>query len=136
MDVIAILTVTLLGIAGVFHFYWAFGGKVGIDKAVPTKDGVRLLNPGKALTFFVGVVLCGFAFVAYALHFSALQTDYLVVTGWGLSVLFILRAVGEFNAVGFFKKIKSTEFARYDTRYFSPLCLFLGVAFALLSARV
>lgn len=136
MDLIAIITVTLLVIMGLFHFYWAFGGKVGLDKALPTREGVRLINPGRALTFFVGTVLCGFAFVVYALYSGAVHAGYFVYAGWAVSALFFLRAVGEFNAVGFFKTIKSTEFAVYDTKYFSPLCLFPGVAFALLSAQL
>ncbi|WP_222439555.1 DUF3995 domain-containing protein [Spirosoma utsteinense] len=29
--------------------------------------------------------------------------------------------------VGFFKKIKHTPFGKNDTRYYSPLCLLIGV---------
>ena len=118
---------------GLFHFYWAFGGKLGLDSALPTKDGVRLINPGRVLTFFVGVFLFIFSFVAYMLYFSSVKPDFSTNIGWTIAAVFIIRAIGEFNAVGFFKKIKSTKFAKYDTRLFSPLCLFLGVAFALLS---
>ncbi len=95
MNVIATLTIFFLIIMRLFHFYWAFGGEVGLDRALPTKEGRRLINPGK--------------------------------------LLFLMRAVGDFNAVGFFKKIRSTAFAAYDTKYFSPLCVYLSVAFALLS---
>lgn len=130
-----IVTMILLIIMGLFHLYWAFGGKVGLDKALPTKDGVRLINPGRVLTFFVGTALFGLSFVAYSLYFSAVRTDYIVYTGWLLAALFFMRAIGEFNAVGFFKKIKSTAFAAYDTKYFSPLCMFLGLMFALLSLQ-
>jgi hypothetical protein len=38
-----------------------------------------------------------------------------------------LRAIGDFNYVGFFKKIKHTKFGKNDTKYFSPLCLTIGV---------
>ena len=41
--------------------------------------------------------------------------------------IFLIRAIGDFNYVGFFKKVTTTEFAINDTKYFSPLCLFLGV---------
>ena len=133
MDLIAIVTTSLLIIMGLFHFYWAFGGEVGLDRALPTKEGRCLINPGTFLTFSVGLVLLGFSFVAYSLHFTAVHSDYLLYAGWFLSFLFLIRAVGDFNAVGFFKKIKSTAFAAYDTKYFSPLCVYLGIAFALLS---
>jgi len=136
MNFIAIVTIVLLNIMGLFHFYWAFGGKVGLGKALPTQDGKRLINPGRVLTFIVGIFLLAFAFVAYSLRFDVIKTDHIVYAGWALSALFILRAIGEFNAVGFFKKIKSTDFAKYDTKYFSPLCVYLGVVFAMLSSQV
>ncbi len=135
MNFIAIVTIALLIIMGLFHFYWAFGGKVGLDKALPTKDGRRLINPGRGLTFIVGIFLLAFAFVVYSLRFDVLIADDVVYAGWALSALFILRALGEFNAVGFFKKIKSTDFAKYDTKYYSPLCVYLGVVFAMLSSQ-
>lgn len=136
MYLLAIITVILLNIISFFHIYWAFGGKVGLDKVLPTKDGVRLLNPTRALTFFVGIVLFGFSGVAYLLYFDTASLGIVVYIGWMLSAIFFIRAIGEFNAIGFFKKIKNTEFAEYDTKYFSPLCLFLGVVFAILSVRI
>jgi len=136
MNFIAIVTIALLIIMGLFHFYWAFGGKVGLDKVLPVKDGKYLINPGRILTFIVGIFLLAFAFVAYLLRFDVVIADYIVYAGWTLSALFILRAIGEFNAVGFFKKIKSTDFAEYDTKYFSPLCVYLGVVFAMLTSQV
>ena len=140
MDLIATITVIVLIMMGMFHFYWSFGGLIGLDKALPTEDGKLLLNPSKLLTFFVGLVLIVFAYIAYSLQFD----DFMIIessyfykySGQVLSIMFILRAVGEFNAIGFFKKIKNTEFAMYDTKYFSPLCLVLGIVFAILSYNV
>ena len=136
MELIIIITVTLLIIMALFHFYWAFGGKVGLDKVLPTKDGKRLINPGKVLTFVVGIVLLGFSLVAYVLYFNAIKEDYIIYLGWLVSILFFIRAIGDFNAVGFFKKVKSTDFAEYDTKYFSPVCLYLAVVFAILSIQI
>jgi catechol 2,3-dioxygenase-like lactoylglutathione lyase family enzyme len=42
--------------------------------------------------------------------------------------VFLLRAVGDFRLVGFFKRVRGTPFARWDTRLFSPLCVALGLA--------
>ena len=140
MNFIAILTIMVLIIMGAFHFYWAFGGDIGLDKVLPTKDGRLLLNPSKTLTFVVGSMLFLFAYIAYTLQFhdfSMMKERHLYqYSGIFLSTIFLLRAVGEFNAVGFFKKIKDTEFAIYDTKYFSPLCLILGVIFAILTYRI
>jgi len=139
MDFIVIITIFILILMGLFHIYWAFGGKFGLDKALPTKDGVLLLNPSKSLTFFVGIVLMSFAYIAYALQFYDFRVNenrnFYLYSGIFLSTIFTLRTIGEFNAVGFFKKIKDTEFAIYDTKYFLPLCLILGVIFAMLAYR-
>jgi len=140
MDLIAAITVLTLLIMGVFHFYWSLGGLVGLDKALPTKNGKLLLNPSKPLTFFVGIILLIFAYIAYALQFYDFSivggSDLYRFSGLFLSTIFILRAVGEFSLVGFFKKVKNTEFAIYDTKYFSPLCLVLGIVFAILVYKV
>lgn len=140
MNFIAIITVFTLVVIGLFHFYWAFGGKIGIDKALPTKNGKLILNPSKTLTFFVGVILVVFAYIAYALQFYDFtireNRNIYLYSGMFLSTIFILRAIGEFHTVGFFKIIKDTEFAIYDTKYFSPLCLILGAIFAMLTYKV
>ena len=47
--------------------------------------------------------------------------------GWIIPIIFILRAIGEFKYVGFFKRIKQTEFGKLDTKFFSPLCLTIGL---------
>ena len=38
-----------------------------------------------------------------------------------------LRAFGDFKHVGFFKTSKNSRFSALDTRYYSPLCLLLGI---------
>ena len=46
-----------------------------------------------------------------------------------LAGIFILRAIGDFKYVGFFKKVKNTPFAKLDSKFYSPLCLLIGLAF-------
>jgi hypothetical protein len=46
---------------------------------------------------------------------------------WIIPSIFILRAIGDFKYVGFFKKIKDTEFAKADSKWFIPLCLTIGI---------
>ena len=50
-------------------------------------------------------------------------------------VVFLLRAVGEFRYVGFFKRRHGTRFATLDTWLFSPLCAFIGLAFVYVATR-
>lgn len=111
------------------HFYWLFGGKWGISKVIPTKNDEQASIP-KIATFFVAL----FLFLIGVLYISQLKILEIHLPYWieryGLLIipgLFILRAIGEFKYVGFFKSITDTKFAQADSRFFSPLCLFIGV---------
>ncbi len=46
---------------------------------------------------------------------------------WGLGLVFLLRAVGNLRTFGFFKIVKGTPFADWDTWLYSPLCLLLAL---------
>ncbi len=123
-------TFILLAISGI-HFFWAFGGRWGADAAIPTsQDGKTMLSPDIFATLVVA-----FGILAMALfHLEKIQIVSLSIPNWintyGLKIIagiFLLRAIGEFRYVGFFKKIKNTKFATLDTKYYSPLCLILSV---------
>ena len=45
-----------------------------------------------------------------------------------VAAAFLLRAIGDFRLVGFFKRVRNTRFAAWDTRLFSPLSLGIGIA--------
>jgi hypothetical protein len=47
-----------------------------------------------------------------------------------LAGVFLLRAVGDRKYVGFFKRVRGTAFARWDSRLYAPLCLALGLGAA------
>lgn len=121
------------------HFHWVFGGKWGLDTALPTTEiGEKIMNPKKTSTALVGIVLFSFAtyfFVKTNTSFSmsTLLSNY---GGWAITVIFFLRAIGDFKYVGFFKKIKNTPFGKMDTKYFSPLCLFTAIIGLLIELNI
>jgi hypothetical protein len=39
--------------------------------------------------------------------------------------------LGDFKYWGFFKSIRNNQFAKYDSLYYSPLCLYIGLTFIL-----
>ena len=46
--------------------------------------------------------------------------------GAALALGLLVRAIGDFGYVGFFKRKGGNPFARLDTRVYSPLCLLLA----------
>lgn len=117
-----------------FHFYWAFGGSYGLRSAGPTLENRENFIPSGYLIFIVACLLLGLAALSiqlvWPLEFVKNLVSYL---GYFVSAVFIIRGVGDFKYVGMFKKVYNSNFARLDTKYFSPLILFLGLAYALLS---
>jgi len=115
------LTLVFGGISAI-HFYWAFGGKRGKQAALPiTKTGTPLFEPGFWACAIVGCAFAGLlAFVNFGYLFFRQKHTILSVL---IAVAFFFRAVGDFNYVGFFKKVKNTGFAKRDDKYYVPLCL-------------
>ena len=116
---------------GAFHFYWLFGGKWGLEKVIPTKNN-QMNTPSipKFATLIVAVVLLLFG-LAYLVKSRLLNFEipnWIIYYGyWIIPSIFMLRAIGDFKYVGIFKKIKDTEFAKADSKWFVPLCLTIGL---------
>lgn len=113
------------------HIYWALGGKWGENAVVPTNgNGKKLFNPGVIGTLIVALGLLLFTYVD--LVYSGLvefdlskNTIHYAILAIG--AIFLVRAIGNFSNVGFTKRRTQTVFAKMDTRYYSPLCLFIGI---------
>lgn len=125
-----ILTLIFLFLAGV-HFNWALGGTWGFENAIPTNEnGEKILNPKRIDCVIVGIGLTVFSFYyLLQLNLFSIELPSLILTifGWIIPVIFLLRAMGDFKYFGFFKKVKTTTFGKLDSKYFSPLCLVVGV---------
>jgi hypothetical protein len=127
------LILIFLFLSGI-HIYWGFGGQWGNDAVIPTKDNnVKVMVPGIIATFIVALGLLGFGAVVFI---NIVESDLKIPFRldifrkyglWVIASIFILRAIGEFNYVGFFKKYKKTKFGQNDTKYYSPLCLIIGI---------
>ncbi len=118
-------------ILSLLHFNWAFGGKWSFDKVIPVNaDGEKVFNPKKRHSLIVGLCLLIFAFhylLQSGLLSSVISGSTPFFEGWIISILFILRAIGDFNYIGFFKKVKHTDYANLDTKFYTPLCLIMGL---------
>jgi hypothetical protein len=89
-----------------------------------------VLNPKKIDSAIVGIGLTAFG-LFYVLQLDLINYNLpvwiLKYVGWIIPAIFILRAVGEFKYVGFFKRIKQMNFGKLDTKFFSHLCLGIGI---------
>jgi len=129
--ILSLILFLIFSILGGFHFYWLLGGVWGLKKVIPSKKNkASTLTIPKFATLLVGLVLTLFGLIyLLKLGFINVQIPYWATNYgfWVIPSIFILRAIGDFNYVGFFKKIKNTEFARADSKLFSPLCLIIGI---------
>ena len=114
----------------VIHIYWGFGGKSGAAASIPTKENNKpVIKPSAIDCFVVAIALLCFGvfvLVKADIIVFGLPTWLLNYGLWVVAAIFLLRAMGEFKYVGFFKKIKTTQFGQLDTKYYSPLCLVIG----------
>jgi Protein of unknown function (DUF3995) len=117
---------------GGIHFYWGFGGAWGAKTAIPQnpdKDNNPMFTAGIIATLIVGFGLLAMAFLTLNqfnfIHFNLpvfIKTYGLYVIG----TIFLIRTIGDFKYFGLFKKIKNTGFGRWDTQFYTPLCLYLS----------
>jgi hypothetical protein len=128
---LAILNTAIFILLASLHIYWALGGKRGADVIIPDVDGKKAFAPGKLITLLVasGLLLFSAISLSNTGFFNTWITPLFTRFGmWAISIIFLLRAVGDFNLIGFTKKVRNTNFANYDSRLYSPLCLYLGTS--------
>jgi hypothetical protein len=107
--------VAILCALGVIHVYWAAGGTFGKSSTLPTANGKSVLRPTPLITVVVAAAL----FAMAALVFARMWL-------WLTAGIFLLRAIGDFRYVGFFKRVRDSRFAKLDTMIYSPLCALLA----------
>ncbi|WP_068984510.1 MULTISPECIES: DUF3995 domain-containing protein [Lysinibacillus] len=132
-----LIAVGLLWLISLMHIYWAFGGRWGSVVAIPVKKGEQKLafTPKKWGTLIVAILilLASVIIIVQAGYSQGFQANNLSKIGSIVcAFVFIFRAIGDFKYVGFFKNIKHSQFARYDTWLYSPFCLFLGFVYIIL----
>lgn len=98
-----------------------------MDKAVPvTKEGKNAINPGPFACIMVGLALM-FTALFYLVKVSAMANHVPGALrkyfGKFVALIFFLRAMGDFKYCGLSKRVKGTEFAKWDSILFTPICL-------------
>jgi hypothetical protein len=130
-------------VSGVFvllalwHVRMAFGPMTGESGAVPSVNGKPVFVPTQRSTLLVAVALLICAALVAAAG-GAMQVGIpAAALSWLCYLLalgLLVRAVGDFKYVGFFKRVRGSPFARMDTVVYSPLCLLLSAGVAVVAS--
>jgi hypothetical protein len=136
-SILPLLAVGFLWFISLLHMYWAFGGRWGSAAVLPVRKGEHkpAFTPRKWGTLFVAILIlfASIIIVVQGDYLQSFQANSLSKIGSIVcAIVFTIRAIGDFNYVGLFKKIKHSQFAKYDTWIYSPLCLFFGFVYILL----
>lgn len=135
---IGFTTTAILFSLSMLHIYWALGGDWGASATVPSLNGQPLLETGLwdtltiALALLIAAVICLGSF-KYRLPF--LPTWIYRIGIWAIAIVFLLRAIGEFHYVGFFRQVSDSLFAYWDSVLFTPLCFGLAAGCTILAAN-
>lgn len=131
----AAITAIVFVVLGLWHAYWAAGGRLAHRAALPIQDGQPLFRPSPLGTLAVAAALIGCAWITAANGglVTAPPLRWLPWLGMAVALGLLARAIGDFRYVGFFKRKGEDPFARLDTRFYSPLCLLLAAGVALAS---
>jgi hypothetical protein len=120
----------VFGLLAALHVFWAFGGTWGSGAAIAEIDGRPRFVPSRGATLAVAAALAGAGVVVLAkadLIFASVPPWTSQCAAAGLGAVLVLRSMGDFRLMGFFKSVRGTRFAMRDTWLYSPLCLLLGL---------
>lgn len=131
----AAITAIVFVVLGLWHAYWAAGGRLAHRAALPIQNGQPLFRPSPLGTLAVAAALIGCAWITAANGglVTAPALRWLPWLGMAVALGLLARAIGDFRYVGFFKRKGEDPFARLDTRFYSPLCLLLAAGVAVAS---
>jgi hypothetical protein len=131
-----IVALAIIAFAAGFHLLWALGGRLGLSVSLPQRrDGLPVMNdrmrwwrPAAGAVAVALILLAALALAAEG-HLGLPLPAFVVRAALGLvGAAFVLRAFVPTPWTGFFKRIRTTRWARYDSWLYSPLFLLLGVA--------
>lgn len=135
----SVLLALVLAVLAALHAYWGVGGVwPGADaascaRAVTGFRGRRRMPP-PASAFAVAALLATAALVALVLGITAIPpqiTPLVWFVGAGVALVFLTRGVLGFTPA--WRRLTPEQpFARLDRRFYSPLCLAIGLGYAFL----
>ena len=127
--VVATALAVVFATLSIFHVVGAFGTwrSAAIYPEVPGEvphypSSLSWLGVAVALALAALVVLVRGGFIL-----PSVPSWLSKVTCFVLGSVFVLRSIGEFQFFGFFRTVTETRFAFWDTWFYTPLCLVIGL---------
>ncbi|HZF94141.1 MAG TPA: DUF3995 domain-containing protein [Allosphingosinicella sp.] len=125
----------IIAFAAAFHAFWALGGRLGFSVSLPQRQTGEPVMAHRLPWWrpAAAAVALGLLLLALLLLCHAGRVDLPLPPGAVRAALlaagaaFVTRALVPNRYVGFFKSIRTTRWAKYDTRLYSPLFLALGL---------
>jgi len=141
MTIVAMLLALLLAVIAVVHalwglrIWWPMADEQSLARTVVGSPGITRM-PAPYLCHLVALALVGAAVVALQLggvtRLPAVPGWFVQLVAVGFALVLLLRGVG-----GYFPswsaRTPEEPFRSYDRRYYSPLCIALGLGFAALA---
>jgi hypothetical protein len=128
---VALTIACALAILSLLHVYWGLEGVEASSPVIPKIDGRPVFIPSARDCYAVAAALA-LATILVTTRGGLLRSplpEMWTQTGTvAVGAVLSLRAIGDFHVLGFFKRVRGTPFAEWDTRLFSPLALLLGLA--------
>jgi len=136
IHVLIFLTALILTVISGLHFYWAFDGKWGIGYTIPDSYKNSFFDEKNKLKITIATVIVALGLLLFAFIIVSNYADWssILSKSWTkrftavIGVIFLLRAIGDFNEFGLFRKQSGSKFTAKDKQLFVPLCLFLGLS--------
>lgn len=128
---VALALAVAFALLSALHVAWAFGWKLAGGAVIPSVDGRPTFQPSPPMTLLVAALLAAAALVVLVrggLLLPSFPPRLATLGSTVLGAILVLRAVGDFRLVGFFKTIRGTAFAHWDSVLYSPIALGLGLA--------
>ena len=136
-----VVALAIIAFAAAFHLHWALGGRLGFSVSLPQRpDGTPVMahrlgwwRPAAAAVALGLILLAALALAAGGQLALPLPPGAAKAALILAGAAFILRALVPTPWTGFFKRIRTTRWARYDTWLYSPLVLLLGTLLLVIS---
>jgi hypothetical protein len=129
------VSLAIIALAAGFHAFWAVGGRVGLAVSLPQQpNGVPVMvrrlswwRPAAGVVALLLLVLAALLLARAEVLSLPLSKDLVRAALLVVGIAFVARSLVPNRYVGFFKSLRTTRWAKFDTRLYSPLFLLLGL---------